>query len=1387
MTPFEQELELNYVNNIYNTDRFVEEYYYNNVEDYLDPEDEEDSLGLEIISSAHTFSEVCELMHNLGYEQNEDEFDKVIGAVQPTGSPDQKVKYTIPLPNDQVVSVMVGKLKIPAFIDTGSPENLIDERTFRRIQRSMENRQAGNISLGPDVPHLLRYDNPVTFKTVSTADQTVQGIGSTILKIRLNDIEFYEFFIIMRNISYEIILGRVFMSHSNMVIDFQARTVSITPYFDLLSVSTVVIPPHTTKTVKAHFDREHQHTLPENGSLTIEEDNINDLVCEESNSTISDGTADITVTNKTDEKVVIPAETKLGKGRLVALRDNVLQTLKEAIDFNLSVPINDLEGVTNSDNKYWDAINKIDLGNSQLSLKQKEELFDKIFNQRGALALKGQVGALKNFYYDIKMKENAKIYNKESYRMNPITRQIMKSKVDNFVVTGIATRLMSQYSSPALLVKKPKSKGEKDPLKAEYRVVIDLREMNVNAIHLQYTLPIIHELVTELDPTKNPYYSLLDISDAFYQIQLHPDSYKYTTFRIPGVGSYCLTRLPQGYVGGPSVFQAVIENLFPDSLKPYLTYYIDDILIMTDTPEKHIWVIERVLFTLRQHGMKLKIQKCQICPEELDFLGITLCPKGTKVKFDKCEAIQNFKIPRTKKQVRSFLGSIGYYRRYIKNFALIARPFHTLTRDEVSNSNVPWNDAAQLSFDTLKDKLATAPILGTIDYSRKTVFRTDASGHGIGATLVQHKKDGSEVVIAYYSRVLQPHEFNYDVTTREALAVLSAVRHFATYLRFVEDFIIQTDHVDLKYIFKERKSSKQESHRLIHWALYLSGFPCYIQFCSGNSPQIRMVDFLSRHNYEDKSEAIGEIARKIEIEDLKQLEDNCPDCGVDCYEKVSEDLREIIPDEVQLREKQNTLIKVEQEQHENVKMRDQATVGFIQSSTPELLQVPEIFVTSPKGDITNLTSNAEENETNESESDSSSSEEEEDNDDNLQDTELPMANSEFNETRKEPNIVLHPELGNQDDDHYYGDGEDIDDSESIPSNVMPLTEEELLDYLQQTYPDSDDIPDEIRQLIKEHLPTNDTEAVENEFQESTLMFPQSQALKYIPVKQMMEQLDEYDLKVFDRWSLKEMQSKDPLSNAIMQYIESEELPPEKRKASRIIMLADQYFIDNTDYLLYHIEYPAGGLVRDFCLIQLYIPEELVNYVIKEVHAPMHLGRSKMIAQIRQKYWFPRMGTLIDKYIQNCHICQLEKHVRSPFRAPLKTRKIVSQPGEVWYLDHMGPIILKKKEKSDNFNTIPETEMDRQEIVKVKKNKPKYILTAVDSYSMYVELSICKGTTAAETADLFFKNVICRHSWPKAIVHDQGTAFVNKILAEFTQNGNKELSNCCNESTIKWLG
>ena len=224
-----------------------------------------------------------------------------------------------------------------------------------------------------------------------------------------------------------------------------------------------------------------------------------------------------------------------------------------------------------------------------------------------------------------------KVYKKESYHMNSITRTIMKGKIDELLDNNIAIKYMSKYSSLALLVQKSGSKNEKDPFKAKYIIVIDLTEMNESAVHLQYSLPVIHEVVTQLDPAKNNFYLLLDISNAFYHLQLHEDSYPYITFRVTNLGSFCLTRLPQGYVGGPSIFQAVIENLFPKNIRYYLTYYIDDILIMTNTEEKHLEVIGIVLYTLRQNGMKLKIEKCNICPEQLDFLGITLHKEGVKL------------------------------------------------------------------------------------------------------------------------------------------------------------------------------------------------------------------------------------------------------------------------------------------------------------------------------------------------------------------------------------------------------------------------------------------------------------------------------------------------------------------------------------------------------------------------------------------------------------------------------------------------------------------------------------------------------------------------------------------------------------------------------------
>ena len=835
--------------------------------------------------SNYNYDRQVAVIKNGNKSTQEQEIKGLIEEIEPPG---QIPEITTAFNEKQYILVKYGTLKAMACIDTGSFISIMDKVTYDHVKN--------HLSKGAPscIPMLIKYNKPVVMDAVNGG--ALEAIGWATLKTTIGTGEFDISYQVVTGIPFNIILGRDFMRRCGMEINFKTNTVKVSPYIDLYATGQCILPPHTDREIVTQLSSELD--IRGNGTLNLQGSSTS-IKVKDGIGKLNNGIAKIVAHNQTDEPIIIQQNSKILVAKVIPEVDNVLQYLSECLKINRERIISEQEGVTHGNSEYWETINKINLDDSILSEEGRYLLFEKIFSQRGAMSISDQIGCLRGFKYEIRMKEH-EIFNKESYRVNSTTRTILEQKINHLRENGVVRQYMSEYSSPALLVKKPSSKQEKNPWKAKYRVVIDLREMNERSIHLQYSLPIIHETVTELNPQKFRYYSLMDVSDAFYQVQLHPNSYKFTTFKIPNLGSYCLTRLPQGYVGSPSIFQAIIENIFPDDLKKYITCYIDDILVMTETEQEHLEVIERVLETLRKNGLKLKVEKCQFCPKELDFLGITLCKEGVKVKVDKCEAIVNTKIPRTKRHVRSFLGAVGYYRRYIKDFAKIAKPLHRLTKDDINNKHVPWNEECQQAFDALKEKLVSSPILGRFDTSRQTILRTDSSGVGIGATLSQiipstEGKD-QEYVIAYYSRVLQPHEYNYNITEREALAILSAVRNFATYLRnSTIPFLIKTDHSDLKYIFKSQKKI-QESHRLIRWAMYLAGFNFNIQFCPGTSPEIRMVDFLSRNNYEDQNEDIGEVARSLSVGTLQHLEENCSDCSIDVSDKVAERITSVVPD-----------------------------------------------------------------------------------------------------------------------------------------------------------------------------------------------------------------------------------------------------------------------------------------------------------------------------------------------------------------------------------------------------------------------------------------------------------------------------------------------------------
>ena len=220
----------------------------------------------------------------------------------------------------------------------------------------------------------------------------------------------------------------------------------------------------------------------------------------------------------------------------------------------------------------------------------------------------------------------------------------------------------------------------------------------------------------------------------------------------------------------------------------------------SDDFDSHITHLRTVFERIGKANLKLSPKKCVLFRQKVQFLGHIITKDGISTDPKKVEAVQNWPIPRTIKEVRSFLGLCSYYRKFIKSFATVAKPLHQLSE---KSQEFHWDQKCKEAFDRLKQLLTEAPILTYPDPQKDFILDTDASGTGIGAVLSQIQ-DGKKKVIAYYSRVLSKAERNYCVTRRELLAIKEAVTHFHAYIYGVH-IQIRTDHGSLRWLmnFKE--------------------------------------------------------------------------------------------------------------------------------------------------------------------------------------------------------------------------------------------------------------------------------------------------------------------------------------------------------------------------------------------------------------------------------------------------------------------------------------------------------------------------------------------------------------------------------------------------------
>ncbi|KAK6976305.1 reverse transcriptase [Biomphalaria glabrata] len=274
---------------------------------------------------------------------------------------------------------------------------------------------------------------------------------------------------------------------------------------------------------------------------------------------------------------------------------------------------------------------------------------------------------------------------------------------------------------------------------------------------------------------------------------------------------------------------------------PGIQNFIDDILIATETWSEHIALISSLLLRLRETGLTARPSKCLIGFTRLKFLGHVIQENQLMPDEEKVAQLLEAPRPITKTGVRSFLGMCGYYQKFIPHFNSIAAPLSDLTKKDRPDK-VTWNEECELAFQRLKECLTSSPVLKLPDLSRTFVLRTDASGSGLGAVLMQTAEGSGDTLfpVAYASRKLNQAESNYATIELECLALVWAIEKFQAFL-YGKHFTLQTDHKPLSYL----SSSKHLNARLMRWSLLLQPYSFQVEHVPGC--QNAAPDFLSRH------------------------------------------------------------------------------------------------------------------------------------------------------------------------------------------------------------------------------------------------------------------------------------------------------------------------------------------------------------------------------------------------------------------------------------------------------------------------------------------------------------------------------------------------------------
>lgn len=405
------------------------------------------------------------------------------------------------------------------------------------------------------------------------------------------------------------------------------------------------------------------------------------------------------------------------------------------------------------------------------------------------------------------------------YRLARPFQEELKKQLDDLLSKKLIRRSVSPWGAPVIFTEK------KD---GSWRMCVDYRALNAATIKNKYPLPRIEDLFDQLKGAK--VFSKIDLKSGYNQIRVREEDIEKTAFSTR-YGHYEYRVMSFGLTNAPAYFMEAMNSMLHSFLDNFVVVFIDDILIYSKDVEEHERHLRMVLGTLRENKFYAKLKKCEFWLPEVAFLGHVINQQGISVDPSKVLSVVGWERPTNVKDVRSFLGMAGYYRRFVKDFSIIAKPMTMLTHKDVK---FQWTDQCECSFQQLKQRLVTAPVLTLPQPGKRFTVYSDASRVGLGCVLMQ---EGN--VIAYASRQLKKHEQNYPTHDLELTAVVFALKIWRHYL-YGESCDIFPDHKSLKYIFTQKDLNLRQRR----WLELIKDYDLNIQYTPGKANVV--ADALSR-------------------------------------------------------------------------------------------------------------------------------------------------------------------------------------------------------------------------------------------------------------------------------------------------------------------------------------------------------------------------------------------------------------------------------------------------------------------------------------------------------------------------------------------------------------